>query len=66
MIRWRGMPLGRLSRRELQKATEAAIAQALRSRDMGEADRRLDAVAFGFMLGALVAAAGFIAGAMLA
>ena len=60
------MPLGRLSRRELQKATEAAIVQALRSRDMGEADRRLDAIAFGFMLGALVAAAGFIAGAMLA
>jgi hypothetical protein len=66
MIRWRGTQLGRLSRRELQKATEAAIAQALRNRDMGEADRRLDAVAFGFMLGALVAAAGFIAGAMLA
>ena len=66
MIRWRGMPLGRLSRREVQKATEAAIVQALRSRDMGEADRRLDAVAFGFMLGALVAAAGFIAGTILA
>ncbi len=66
MIRWRGMPLGRLSRLELQKATEAAIAQALKSHDRGEADRRLDAVAFGFMLGALVAAVGFIAGAMLA
>ena len=66
MIGWRKMALGRLSRRELQKATEAAIVQALRSRDMGEADRRLDAVAFGFMLGALVAAAGFIAGTMLA
>jgi hypothetical protein len=66
MIRWRGMPLGRLSGLELQKATEAAIAQALKRRDAGEADRRLDAVAFGFMLGALVAAAGFIAGTMLA
>ena len=66
MISWREMPLGRLSRRELQKATEAAIVQALKSRDAGEADRRLDAVAFGFMLGALVAAAGFIAGTMLA
>ncbi len=65
MIRWRGMPLGRLSRRELQKATEAAIAQALRSRDLGKADRRLDAVVFGFMLGALVAPAGFIAATML-
>lgn len=65
MIRWRGTPFGRLLRRELQKATEVAIAQALRNRDMGEADRHLDAVAFGFMLGALVAAAGFIAGAML-
>jgi hypothetical protein len=60
------MPLGRLSRRELQKATEAAFAQVLKNREAGEADRRLDAVAFGFMLGALVATAGFIAGAMLA
>ena len=66
MIRWRGMPFGRLSRRELQRATEAAIVQARRSRDMGEADQRLDAVAFGFMIGARVAAAGFIARTMLA
>ncbi len=66
MIRWRGILPGRLSRRQIQKATKAAIAEALKSRDIGEADRRLDAVAFGFMLGALVAAAGFIAGTMLA
>lgn len=46
--------------------SEGAIAQVLKSRDLGEADQRLDAVAFGFMPGALVAAAGFIAGATLA
>jgi hypothetical protein len=58
------MSLGRLSARQQHKVTEGAIAQSLKCCEMREADRRPDAVAFGFMLGALVAAAGFIAGVM--